>query len=66
MSTNGLDNYRVYLIYSTGQISTYTANHGSTHSPKSTRPVIYLKEQVKIVSGNGSSTSPYRLEMLDE
>ena len=64
MFTNGVDNLRVYLIYSIGQISTYAANH--THPPKSARPVIYLKEQVKIVSGDGSSTSPYRLEMLGE
>jgi len=65
--TNGLDTYRVYLIYSTGQISTYTANHGnSPQSPKSVRPVVYLKEQIKIVSGDGSSTNPYHLEMLSE
>ena len=37
--------------------------HSSTIDKYNVSPVIYLKSNVKIISGNGSETNPYQLSM---
>ena len=45
-------------IYSQGHVYSY-----NTSTPSLTRPVLYLKSNVKIISGNGTIDNPYKLSL---
>ena len=49
----------VFYIYNLG----YMANNGANSYTYATRPVLYLKPEVQIESGDGTSTNPYKLSL---
>ena len=49
----------VFYIYNLG----YMANTGASSFTYATRPVLYLKPEVQIESGDGTSTNPYKLSL---
>ena len=49
----------VFYIYSLG----YMSNAGASSYTYATRPVLYLKPEVQIESGDGTSTNPYKLSL---
>ncbi len=53
------DSKEVFMINNFGGIDSLYSNISSTMA----RPVVYLKSNVKITSGSGNSTDPYKLAM---
>ena len=53
---NSSNAYRVFLVYTGGTVDYYYA-----HFAYAVRPVVYLKSNVKISGGEGTSSSPYTL-----
>jgi len=49
----------VFYIYNLG----YMANTGASSFTYATRPVLYLKPEVQIESGDGTSNNPYKLSL---
>ena len=52
------DAYYVFGVYSRGNV-----NYGNAGNTRGVRPALYLKSSISVGSGNGTSTSPYKLEM---
>ena len=50
----------VYIVDSDGSVLSFG---GIIYNYYAVRPVVYLKSSVKITSGDGSSTSPYKLSL---
>ena len=50
--------YSVFFVYSDGRV-----RYGYASSGYSVRPALFLKSQVKITGGNGSTTNPYTLSL---
>ena len=55
----GSSNGNVFYIYNLG----YMSNAGASSYTYATRPVLYLKPEVQIESGDGTSTNPYKLSL---
>jgi len=60
ITPNGTYAYRVFILQSTGSL--YRADFVSVTNTN-IRPSVYLKSNVSISSGNGSSENPYKLKM---
>ena len=50
--------YKVFAIYGDGVVGSYSA-----YSKVGINPVVYLKSNVKITSGDGTSANPYILSL---
>ena len=56
MSPRADYSYDVFLVSSTGSVNTSFAT-----STNAGRPVVYLKSTIKVISGSGTTSSPYIL-----
>ncbi len=54
-----IDTYYVHVMYTGWVVILYCANDSSF----AVRPVLYLETTVKITSGKGTETEPYRLSL---
>lgn len=57
LTSNASSPYNVFDVYSNGEV-----NNGITSYKFSVRPVVFLKSNIKIVDGDGSSSNPYILQ----
>ena len=56
MSPRADDSYFVFYVYGTGDVSNFSAT-----DTLAGRPVVYLKSTIKVISGSGTTSSPYIL-----
>ena len=56
MSPRADDSYRVFSVYATGNVDDTRANGTNV-----ARPVVHLKSTIKVISGSGTSSSPFIL-----
>ena len=61
MSPNTGNSYLAWFIYNAGRVSAIYSSSDYVTNTFVTRPVFYLSPSVNFVSGDGSSTSPYRI-----
>ena len=56
MSPRADYSYSVFIVYGTGYVGNYDAYYAIAG-----RPVVYLKSTIKVISGSGTTSSPYIL-----
>ena len=56
MSPRADNSNDVFIVYNTGYVNDIIANN-----PTAGRPVVYLKSTIKVISGSGTTSSPYIL-----
>ena len=51
-----------YVLSKNGNIEKNTGDIGYVSQPRIVKPVLYLKDNVKIISGTGTKSDPYKID----
>ena len=61
LNSDGTDSN--YVLSKDGNIEKITGDNGYVSQPRVVKPVLYLNNNVKIVSGTGAKSDPYKLSI---